>query len=60
MDDKLISLNAAIDALNQRWGTCILGEDIAEGCAKVLNALPSAQKHGMWIVRYFGAEAKML
>ena len=39
----LISRQTAIDALNKRWGTCILGDDIADGCANVLNALPSAQ-----------------
>lgn len=41
----LISRQTAIDALNKRWGigTCILGDDIADESAKVLNALPSAQ-----------------
>ena len=47
MKDDTISRQAAIDALNKRWGTCILGDDIADGCANVLNALPSAQPQ--WI-----------
>ena len=46
MTDDTISRAVAIDALNRRWGTCILGDDIAEGCAKVLTALPPAQQ---WI-----------
>lgn len=44
--DDVIYRQAAIDALNKRWGTCILGDDIADGCAKVLSALSSAQQ---WI-----------
>ena len=49
MKDDLISRQAAIDALNKRWGigTCILGDDIADESAKVLNALPPAQPQ--WI-----------
>lgn len=44
MDERLISLNAAIDALNKRWGTCILGEAVIRDAEDTLKALPSAHQ----------------
>ena len=41
-DDRLISLNAAIDALNKRWRTCIIGESLIRDAKDTLKALPSA------------------
>lgn len=45
-DDRLISLNAAIDALNKKWRTCIIGESLIRDAGDTLKALPSAQQ---WI-----------
>ena len=41
-DDRLISFNAAIDALNKRWRTCIIGESLIRDAKDTLKALPSA------------------
>lgn len=42
-DDRLISLNAAIDALNKKWRTCIIGESLIRDAGDTLKTLPSAQ-----------------
>ena len=54
--DDLISRQAAIDALRNRWLKTInfdgIGEDIAEECEICLRTVPSAQperKKGKWI-----------
>lgn len=41
-DDRLISLNTAIDALNKRWRTCIIGESLIRDAKDTLKELPSA------------------
>lgn len=43
-DDRLISLNAAIDALNKKWRTCIIGEALIRDAGDTLKALPPAQQ----------------
>lgn len=59
MTDDTISRAAAIDALDKRFDAVPmeLTTEILQ-LRRDLRDLPSEQKHGMWIVRYFGAEAK--
>ena len=61
--DDLISRQAAIDVLRNRWLKTMnfdgIGEDIAEECEIYLRTVPSAQptvntaRHGHWIYRSF-------
>lgn len=57
MTGKVISLQAAIDAIQNEWYECInydgSGIEIADDTIRVIENLPSviAWKHGEWVIR---------